>query len=209
MGADPFTIALAVASAAAAGGGALANNSAVKRSERAAVKSAQVERNQLASQAVLERTKRALDLDRARGRLRVLAADAGQSLDGSFGLLMDQAVLDYQLNQRIADANYASQGARLQSGLEAQFAALSGQKQSPLFAALQGGVQGAMAGHAIDGFFGSGGGGDGGGGGTDTGMGTGVGGVDSSLNALGSQSYWSGGSFVPLTIGNIRGLATQ
>lgn len=155
MGADPFTIGLAIASAAAAGGGALANNASVKRSERAAVKSAQVERNQLASQAVLERTKRALDLDRARGRLRVLAADAGQSLDGSFGLLMDQAVLDSQLNQRIADANYASQGARLQSGLEAQFAALSGQKQSPLFAALQGGVQGAMAGNAIDGFFAS------------------------------------------------------
>ena len=45
--------------------------------------------------------KRALELDRVRSRQRVLAANAGQSIDGSFGLLMDQAVLDYGINQRI------------------------------------------------------------------------------------------------------------
>lgn len=157
MGADPVTLTIAAISAAASTAGAVSGNSAIRRSERAAVDAARIERTQIKAQRDLEREKRALELDRVRSRQRVLAANAGQSIDGSFGLLMDQSVLDAGINQRISDANYAAQGARVQSQLAAQFASLERGRQSPILAGVQGGLQGLVIGNSISSLFGSGG----------------------------------------------------
>ncbi len=195
MGAEAITLSIAAISAASATAGAVSANSGIRRAERAAVQANQIERNQLKAQRDLEREKRALELDRVRSRQRVLAANAGQSIDGSFGLLMDQAVLDYGINQRIADANYAARGARSQSELAAQFANLERGRQSPLFAGIQGGIQGYLAGNAISGLVSGGGA-------------AAAGGVDSSLNTMSTQT-WGNGYTSPLTIGDIRTLATS
>lgn len=178
MGAET-AIALGIAGAITGGAGAMSANSGIRKSERAAVDAARTERTQIKAQRDLEREKRALELDRVRSRQRVLAANAGQSIDGSFGLLMDQAALDAGINQRIADANYAARSARVQSQFDAQFISLENGRQSPLFAAIQGGIQGAMAGHSIGNFFGGGGG--------------------AGFGGIGSQ---------PLTIGDIQPIET-
>lgn len=154
---DPVTPTLAIGatlaavSAASTAAAAYQQNQAIQRSMQSQVKAAKTQQEQLADAASVERLKTMRTSQQLQGRIRVAAAQAGATSEGSFEAFDRQAAFDAGLNTAVIDRNLFNQQRAVRSGTQANLASLSGSTQNPFLAAFGGGVQGMQSGLAIGG----------------------------------------------------------
>ena len=153
-------IALAIAGGATSAVGAAQQNRAVKRSQDAARKNAEITRKQLGDAADLEVRKNQQESGRVRGRLRTAAAESGLEFTGSYDTLERQAAIDEATNLAIINQNEYNQTMRIYSGLESELASLQSRSQNVLLSSVSGAISGASTGLSIKNALGTGGGGD-------------------------------------------------
>lgn len=133
--------------------GARQKNAAVRSSMNSANRAAAITLRQQSLAIAVEKQKQIDESQRIIGRLRVAAGTAGVS---NYGAGERAATLDAGENLALIAANLATGQAATKSQLEAQQASLKSQQTNALFAAIQGGVQGFMAGQSLSGAFGGG-----------------------------------------------------
>lgn len=152
---DPVTPTLAIGatlaavSAAGTAAAAMQRNQAISAAMQSQVKAAKTQQEQLAEAASVERMKTMRTSQQLQGRVRVAAAQAGATSEGSFEAFDRQAAFDAGLNKAIIDRNLFNQQQAVRSGAQANLASLSGSTQNPFLAAFGGGVQGMQTGLAI------------------------------------------------------------
>lgn len=148
-----FEIPLLIASSAAGAGiGAARQQSALraaKRSARSTRESAQLQLNQNAQQAALERIRVRQRRRQAEGRLAVTAADAGVGTGETFDLLLDSLGTDAAISERIVDLNLTSRRRLLESGVRRQVQELEARTPNFLLSTLEGGLGGFQTGLSI------------------------------------------------------------
>lgn len=171
MAAAAIPVGLGIASAAAGAAASRSQNKAIQATQRAnqqgaaaaqrsAIDATNLQRNQLAKQTSLERSKAAAEYARMRGRLRVVQSDSG--FGGTADDIERQLDFDAALNDRILVDNFGSNLRRIDQGLAAEttridsqlnnvVASLQSQRQSPFLTAFSGGVSGLGTGLAIGG----------------------------------------------------------
>ena len=125
-------------------------NDANSRARRSQQQAAAVQTQQLEDAAAVEREKRLQDQRRIAARLRVAAGESGLALgSGTAEALQQQTQTDLSTNLGLIDQNLANQTLAVESGLEANLAALEAQEINPLIATFTGGLGGASTGLAI------------------------------------------------------------
>ena len=132
-----YAAALAIASAvsAAAAGTAGAAISAKNASDAKddARNAAKVQAKQLNDQKMAEQARNRMEAEKVKGRLRVLAAASGFSVDGgSYGDLIEQANYETGLNSGVINQNYRNNINRLNSGLSAQLGEYSARSSAAM-----------------------------------------------------------------------------
>lgn len=132
-------------SAAAASG----QNRAIKRSMQSRADAAKAQQRQLGVAAGVEKQKRINEAQAIEGRIRVAAADAGVSTDGSYSQLLAQNDYDAAASRAITDANYRANIDYTNSGLAADFASLRASARNPILDGFVGGLSGAQAGLSL------------------------------------------------------------
>lgn len=148
-GASP---ALMLGGAQAVGGlaGSIAGNRGVRRAERSARGSAQVEANQTARSAALERVRRRREADALRARIRVLSSASGTGVGGSVAATINQATLDEATDLEIMRLNEEARIAEINAGLRARLIGLNNQRSNPFASALNAGLSGYTTGLALE-----------------------------------------------------------
>lgn len=144
----PLGLAIGAATSAV---GAAQQNKAIARSQRSTVNAATVQQNQLAQSAANEKRKRLSEVRAIEGRLRVVAADAGVGIGGSYEALLRQNDIDTATNIRIIEQNYTNGVARIQSGASADLDRLAASTRNPILDTFTGALQGLQSGLAIAG----------------------------------------------------------
>lgn len=154
MGIDPVTLAIGggVIMGATSAKGAIDQNSAIKKAMGSTVGASAEALRQIQLKASITNQRYVNDARKARGSVRVAAASAG--INGAdLAALSRQTAYDADLNKRIAAAGAGGQINRVRSEAAARLQGLENSGQSVGLQALQGALQGAIAGYSVGGMF--------------------------------------------------------
>lgn len=141
-------IALAVVGAALTAKQAIDQNRAINKSKDANRSATELQKKQLGDAAEVARAKREREAAYTRSRISLLSGETGLAPDAYSGLFQ-QNQTDLGLNLGLIDQSLTNDRARADAGLAVNFADLDARKSNPLFAAFQGGLQGASTGLSI------------------------------------------------------------
>lgn len=144
----PLAIGLGVAGLGMSAAQAIQQNRAINKAKEANRNAADVQKKQLVDVAAVEKAKREKEAAALRGRIAALSGESGIAIDAYSGLFQ-QVNTDLASNLDILTQNLTNEQARVESGLAANLAELNTRRVNPLFAGIQGGLQGAQTGLSI------------------------------------------------------------
>lgn len=147
--AETIAIIGAVAAAGTAAGTGIADAKASSDAADDKRNAAAISEAQLKEQAQVERTKRIMEAERVKGRLRVLAAASGfGSKDGSYENLLTNADLEEGLNLKLLDTNLQNQLNRVRSGAAADLNALRNAGNGAIIGSTAGAFSSGLSGYS-------------------------------------------------------------
>jgi hypothetical protein len=150
MGVDPVSLSIAgsVLTGAATAGGAMDQNRAIKKAIGSTVAANAETMNQIQTRTSIATQRYINDANRARGAIRVAAAAGGVN-GADLAALVRQTAYDADLNKRIEAMNAGAAINRARSEARAQIQSLESRRRNVGIDAVQGMIQGAIAGYSL------------------------------------------------------------